>query len=130
MDDVINQLNPKDRELFSQMEKKYCSEKEREFFEIMRYKQEHLYTSANDLVFHENDNDDSLYLVRVDFDEYVLGYAGDDRCCEDFHSQSLSDVLSANLKELGLCDKDITLLEWLREKDYGCVVYNKNYDWL
>ncbi|MBR5117671.1 MAG: hypothetical protein IK100_03360 [Muribaculaceae bacterium] len=96
----------------------------------MRYKQEHIYTSANDLVFHENDNDDRLYLMRIDFDEYVLGYAGIDRCCEIYHWQSLSDALSANLKELGLCDKDITLLGWLREKDYGCVVYDKNYDWL
>ena len=40
----------------------------------------------------------------------------------------LSEVLSLNLKTLGFIDRDLTLLEWLRETDYTYVNYNRNYD--
>ena len=130
MERIINKLNPKDRELFDEMENNYASENEKIFFERMRYKQEHIYTSANDLVFHENDNEDALFLIRLDFDEYILSYSGNDRECEECHTQSLSDVLAINLKEHNLSDKDMTLLEWLRSIDYACVLYDNNYDWI
>lgn len=129
-DNIINKLNPLDQKLFTDMEENYISDNEREFFEQMRYKQEHIYTSAHDLVFHESSNEDALYLIRIDFDEYVLGYAGKDRECDEIHTQSLSEILSLNLNELGISDKKESLFEWLRKRDYNCVVYDQNYDWL
>lgn len=129
-DNIINQLNPMDEKLFNDMLDKYISDNERIFFEQMRYKQEHIYTSANDLVFHESSNEDALYLIRIDFDEYVLGYAGKDRKCDEIHKQSLSEILSMNLKEAGFSDKNESLIDWLRKRDYNCVVYDQNYDWL
>ena len=41
---------------------------------------------------------------------------------------TLSDALSLNLKELGFIDRDLTLLEWLRESGYRYVNYDRNYD--
>ena len=39
----------------------------------------------------------------------------------------LSEALNANLKQLGYLDRDITLLDWLRERDYKGIRYNHNY---
>lgn len=127
--EIINEPNPKDEELFKLMEYNYQSENEKKFFEQMRYKEENIYTSAFDPVVLENSNDDGLYLIRVDFDEYILG-AGNGLQGLEIHTQSLADALSTNLKKIKLIKKNATLLEWLREKDYTCVVYDKNYDWL
>ena len=41
---------------------------------------------------------------------------------------TLSEALAINLKEIGFIDRDITLLEWLRESDYKYVNYNRNHD--
>lgn len=41
---------------------------------------------------------------------------------------SLSEALSLNLKDLGFLDRNVTLLEWLREYDYNCVNYSRNFD--
>ena len=40
----------------------------------------------------------------------------------------LAEALQLNLKEVGLLDRDITLFEWLRERDYKGVEYDHNYD--
>ena len=41
---------------------------------------------------------------------------------------NLSEVLSLNLKNLGYIDRNLTLLDWLRENNYAYVNYNRNYD--
>ena len=40
----------------------------------------------------------------------------------------LSDALSLNLKDLGFIDRDLTLYQWLRERDYDVVNYERNFD--
>lgn len=41
----------------------------------------------------------------------------------DFH-----DALYVNLRECGFIDENITLLEWLRKRNYNGVEYNHNFD--
>lgn len=123
-----HKLHPKDEELFSKMENNYISENERIFFETQKYKQIYVVTSLNDLVISEYDNKDHIYLVRIAFDEYELGHGINEEYDEPYHTMCLSEVLDANLKDLGYLDRDITLLEWLRERDYEGVLYHHNYD--
>ncbi len=40
----------------------------------------------------------------------------------------LHDALNINLKAAGLLDRDITLFQWLRERDYAGVEHDHNYD--
>ena len=41
---------------------------------------------------------------------------------------NLYEALNANLKEIGVLDRNITLFQWLRERDYKGVEYNHNFD--
>ena len=122
---VTNKLTNEDRALFDRMKDEYQSENEREFFEKLRYKQEFALTFSNDLIMHERSNDEGLYIVRCIFAEYVVGQK---EVIEEQHVMDLSEALAINLKETGLLDRDITLFEWLRERDYAGVEYDHNYD--
>lgn len=123
------ELWPEDVALFNKMAVEYKTQNEKEFFKKMKHKQEYEYTSANDVVFLEDSNEDGIYLIRVDNDEYLLGKILNNSKIKEYHFQSLSKVLNSNLKELGLSECDKTLLTWLQERDYSNVVYNKNYDY-
>ena len=123
-----NTLVKEDVELFSTMEGHYVSEKEKEFFEKQKYKQENIFTFANDLVMWGGDNDDHIYIVRCHFEEYIVGHETDGNDDEEFYAMCLDDALKVNLKELGFIDRDLTLLQWLRERDYKGVMYDHNYD--
>lgn len=126
MNTIKNELWPEDKTLFESMKGHYQSDNEREFFEKQRYKQENVITISNDLLLHEDNNEDKIYIVRCWFDEYVIGGEGYKRGEE--HYMNLSEALNANLKEIGVLDRDITLFQWLRERDYKGVEYNHNFD--
>lgn len=123
-----NKLRPADVELFELMKGHYVSENERYFFEAMKEREENLFTCAGELFMFETDTEDLLYFVRYDFDEFVVGHGLEGSYSPEHHVQCLADALRANLKELGYLDRDITFLEWLRERDYKCIRYNHNYD--
>lgn len=123
-----NVLVKEDAELFSAMIGKYVSENEKEFFEKQKYKQENVFTFANDLVMWELDNEDHIYITRCQFEEYIVGHGVEGHYDEEFHTMCLADALNVNLKELGFIDRDLTLLQWLRERDYKGIQYNHNYD--
>lgn len=83
-------------------------------------------TISNDLLLHEDNNEDRIYIVRCWFDEYVIG--GESYKHGEEHYMNLSEALNANLKEIGVLDRDITLFQWLRERDYEGVEYDHNFD--
>ena len=118
-------MTKEDRALFERMKGQYQSESEKEFFEKLRCKQEQVFTVSNDLILHERNNEDGIYIVRCEYEEYVVGQ---ERVIEEQHVMDLSEALAINLKEAGLLDRDITLFEWLRERDYAGVEYDHNYD--
>lgn len=124
--EILNELWPEDKKLFESMEGCYQSDREREFFEKQRYKEEHIVTISNDLVLHEDNNKDKIYIIRCWASEYIVGGEGYKRGEE--HYMNLSEALNANLKEIGVLNRDITLFRWLRERDYMGVEYDHNYD--
>ncbi len=125
MNQEKNELWPEDAALFDSMVGHYQSDNEQEFFEKQRYKEEYVITISNDLVLHEDNNEDGIYIVRCWFCEYVVGQV---RNKEEQHVMNLSEALQLDLKETGLLDRDITLFQWLRERDYKGVEYDHNYD--
>ena len=120
-----NPLWEVDNELFSKMSKEAISENEREFFQVQHYKQVNNFTCANDLLMSELCNSDHIYIVRVNFDEYIFGVDGNPN---EIHTMNLADALSTNLKEAGLLNRNITLHDWSRERDYQNVEYEHNFD--
>lgn len=117
-----------DARLFASMKGKYQSVNEENFFKNMQYKQEYEVTALNELIVSEYENDDEIYIFRMYNEEYVVGHGIDSDGAQEEHVMCLSDALSLNLKDLGFIDRDITLLQWLRERDYDMVNYERNYD--
>ena len=127
MKTIENNLCTEDIALFDAMEGHFQSENERTFFEKMRQKMEGEIAPSNDLIMFEEDNEDHIYIVRCIYDEFVVGHGQKDNYDKEYHVMNLSAALKANLKELGFLTRDVTLLEWLRERDYRGVRYNHNY---
>lgn len=123
--EMKHRLALKDKALFESMVGHYQSDNEREFFENLRFKQENVFTVSHDLILHEDNNEDGLYIVRCEYEEYIVGQ---EKVIEEQHVMFLAEALQMNLKEAGLLDRDITLFDWLRERDYKGVEYDHNYD--
>ena len=68
--------------------------------------------------------------MRVDYDEFLVGHGTVGHYDEEYHVMNLSEALNTNLKERGYLDRDITLLDWLRERDYQGIRYNHNYAYM
>lgn len=125
-----NTLWPEDDKLFATMEGHYTSENEKTFFEKMKSKMENEIAPSNDLIMFEEDNEDHIYIVRCIYDEFIIGHGTAGHYDEEYHVMNLSDALNANLIEIGFLNRDITVLEWLRARDYKGVRYNHNYAFL
>ena len=114
--------------LFRSMKGHYVSSNEENFFKHLQYKEEYEITGLNDLLVSEYENEEEIYLVRMYYEEYLVGQGiGSDGAREE-HVMTLSEALAINLKNAGLLNQNLTLLEWLRERDYMCVNYNRNHD--
>lgn len=118
-------LSPAHRAYYEKMAKEYMSDNERVFFETMKKRQQYVFTYANDLLLSEYDNEDGLYIVRHYFNEFEIGKAG---LKETIYKMDLEDAMTVNLKEASILADDVTLLEWLRARDYKGIRYNGNFD--
>ena len=130
MEKKENKLWKEDEDLFTSMEGKYQSSNEKVFFEKMRHKMEYEIAPSNDLIMFEEDNDDHIYIVRCVYEEIIVGHGFKGNYDEEYHVMTLYEALNANLMQLGFLDRDITLLEWLRERNYEKIRYNHNYAFL
>lgn len=117
-----------DKKLFESMKGHYQSVNEENFFKNMQFKQEYECTSLNDLIVSEYENEDEIYIVRKYNEEYVVGNGIGTDGAQEEHVMNLSEALALNLKDLGFLNRDVTLLQWLRECDYQVVNYERNYD--
>ena len=119
---VKAKLFKEDERLFADMEGRYISENEKQFFEEMHYKQIYKPVGCVDVIMDESSNEDNVYIDREGFGEYIIG-----RRCNGEHYQihvmCLSEALNTNMTHLGL-ENSITLLEWLRMRDYNNISYN------
>lgn len=119
------ELCKKDAKLFSTMAMTYQSERERVFFERMRQKQLIDFSNSYDPIMQHTSNEDKIAIVRAYSDEYFVGKDGR---WNDAHFVCLADALQMKLGLLAICDGDLTLLEWLRARDYRGVHYDANID--
>lgn len=115
-----------DRALFLSMLGKYVSKNEKEFFEKMLHKMQCELAPSNELLISWANNDDNIYFVRVDYDEFLIGHGTYGHFDPELHTMNLSEALNANLCQLGFLKEDITLWQWLRRRDYEGMEY-KNY---
>lgn len=123
-----HELWDEDKKLFESMKGHYQSVNEENFFKNMQFKQEYECTSLNDLIVSEYENEDEIYIVREYNEEYVVGHGIGTDGAQEEHVMNLSEALALNLKDLGFLNRDVTLLQWLRECDYQVVNYERNYD--
>lgn len=130
MDNSKNQLWDVDTKLFASMKTGSLTPNEANFFNNMQYKQEYEVTALNDLLVSEYENGDEIYVIRMNYDEYVVGHGIGTDGTQEVHVMNLSEALAVNFKNEGFLNRDITLWQWLREKDYTVVNYGRNYDLL
>ncbi len=118
-----------DKELFDSMSGNYQSEKEQWFFDNIKDLEQWDCSLSHDFLLTEADNNDNIFIVRINCNEYLFG-------CDDLkehriyeHVMSLSEALNTNLKTLGVLESNITLFEWLRARDYRGISFNHNLDY-
>lgn len=111
-----------DLALFEEMRGNYVSENERVFFETIEQKEINDFSSMYDMLMLEPDNEIELFLIREYWNEYELGIG-----TNHTHFDSLKDALEYDLSELGLTE-NISLLQWLRQRDYAGIHYDRDND--
>ncbi len=127
--DLNNEYLPiEDKELYKEINGHFFSEKERTFFEEMLCKE--IYDcpmSTFDVIMSEKDNNERLFIQKEYNSEYAIGrFHNDDRyTVMEERPICLSELVNTDL--FPLLDKHITVLEWLRERDYAGVRYD--YPW-
>ena len=128
--EIENKLWPEDIDLFANMEGNYISNNEKLFFETLYVKMQTECAPCREALLIESENEDHIFFLRDGYDEFILGSSKDGIASPVLHTMKLKDVLDANLKSLGLVDSDITLQQWLRNRDYQGLVYNRNNAYL
>lgn len=121
-----NKLWPADRELFATMKINSTSPEESNFFQNMQFKQLHESTLSNDLIMSEKNNAEGIYIVREEYDEYVVGCIAHPK--DEAHVMNLSEALNINLSQIGIKGNHETIWDWLRSINYKGITYNHNYD--
>lgn len=124
----INELDPDDIRLFDEMSRNYTSENERIFFERMKEKELYSQATSNDVLLTEKDNDDYVFIVRNNFDSYIVGSRRPGRETCAFGTETLSFILTFDMTMDDVLDRHITFGEWLRERDYVGINYDYNCD--
>lgn len=120
---------PIDVELFNKMRGNYQSANEKQFFEELEYKEANEASFAYDWLLEDNENEDGLRLFRLSYSEYAINRITNGKYMDEWHFDSLSEVLNINLKQYGYLDRDITFWQWLRERDYAGIRYDRDGDW-
>lgn len=121
-----NEIWDVDKNLFASRLAESSSPEETNFFLNMRFKEEYEPTLTNDLIMAEGDNSLGIYIVRVNYDEYIIGCT---HCpTNEIHVMNLSEALSAHLKDLGINNPQGTIGEWLHSINYCGVRFNRNFD--
>ena len=128
MENKKTKLIAEDVSLFKHMEGKYISNEEKEFFERMKFKIESELAPANDLIMSNRNNNDGIYIVRCYDYAFRIGCHVGEEYKKEFYAMDFHDALEVNLRECGFIDENLSLLEWLRKRNYKGVEYNHNFD--
>jgi len=117
-----------DAELLKGMEGKFLTPNEEEFFYNMVWKEVYEWAGCCDVILSEFDNEEEIYIVRYFDSEYKIGKG---RVVHQRIRGGYFDDLRAalNLDMYALLQEHITLLEWLRRRDYAGVRYDNNTEY-
>lgn len=103
------------------------SENEKIFFSKLRSKVLNEGAASNDVLMHNEDNEDGIYILRIS-DDFLVGKK--DKSGKDVsiivEISGLFDFLSEDLHRQ--LNRHISILEWLRERDYKGIHYDANND--
>ncbi|MBQ6063012.1 MAG: hypothetical protein IJK87_05190 [Prevotella sp.] len=125
---IENELWPSDIKLFTEMEGHYQSENERIFFEQMYRKMQSEYTMNYDgceLLIVESENEEGVFLFRLEYDEFIFGIDKGESSPEIVHTMGLRELLDINMFDNGFSPRNLTIWNWLRERDYKDITYNR-----
>lgn len=130
MKEKENELWPQDRELLEEIIAHPKSENERNFFKQLRGKMENELAPCKEVHFSERDNADGIFFLRDQYDEFIIGSDKENLTDDYLHFMSLAEALSTNLKDVGFINRDVTMLDWLRERDYEGAMFDHNNAYL
>jgi hypothetical protein len=85
---------------------------------------------CSELLLSEASNTDEVYLLRTQYDEFIVGQGKGEHRKEEVHAMNLSNALNVNMKENGFLPENISFFDWLRRVDYRGIQYNHNYAYL
>lgn len=115
-----------DVELLESQPQEGETDAEKKFWHEMKKKVLSEFAPSADLILSEHANDEEIYLVRYYFHEFRIGRGRvNERSRESIYTDSFTEAIHANL--FPLLDRHITLIEWLREKDFKGIDYEGNY---
>lgn len=78
---------------------------------------------------HEKDNEDGLYILRVGTDDIMIG-RNMEKSGETTSPVEISGLFAALEEDIyEYVGRHVTLLEWLRERDYRGIRYDANNDY-
>lgn len=123
---IENELWPQDKKLLNGLICHPISENERNFFIQLKSKMENELAPCKEVHFSERENEDGIFLLRDGYNEFIVGTEKDDVPDDYIHVMSLTEALSINLKTVEFIDRDETLLDWLRARDYKGATFDHN----
>ena len=114
-----------DKRLLANLDKFCVSEKELEFIGQMLDIEQHWITEVGASIILEDENEDGIYINHHDATIYEIGNNDQSGVYQAF---SLSELLNLYLDEHDILNKHITVLEWLRQRNYDNVTYDRTRD--
>lgn len=125
-----NELWPQDEKTLGKLIAHPVSENEQKFFIRLKDKMENELAPCKEVLFSERDNKDGIFLLRDGYDEFIIGSERDDVPDDYIHLMSLTEALRTNLMQAGFVMRDLTLLDWMRERDYNGAMFDHNNAYL
>lgn len=100
---------------------------EKEFFEQLLYKEHHEPAAMYEVLMHDRDNEECIYILRDGYDEYTIGFTSDEKG-PDKQSEWGGLFFFLEQDMWPYIGRHISVLEWLRERDFRGICYDRNND--
>ena len=105
------------------------SRNEFQFFTLILYKILNEMAASNECLLHENDNEDGFYILRCGTSDFLIGTARNNIEPRPVTTE-YSGIFSFLKQDLfPFIHRHISIWDWLRERDYRGIRYDRNYDY-
>lgn len=103
------------------------TDNEKEFFKKLRFKVLNEGAASYDVLMNDKDNDDGIYILRIS-DDFLIGRKDDNGkdMVTILEIPGLFYFLSEYMDQQ--INRHITILDWLRERDFSGINYDANND--